>query len=66
LISGLETELSQAPDGRVQVLTVDAIGADSATLNANHVLAGEVLHFQVEVMSVRQATPEELDHGHAH
>ncbi len=57
---------SQAPDGRVQQLTVDAIGETSATLNANHMLAGKVLHFKVEVTDVRQATAEELDHGHAH
>ncbi|MGE0621654.1 MAG: peptidylprolyl isomerase [Pseudomonadales bacterium] len=57
---------SQSPDGRVQQLTVDAIGDTSATLNANHMLAGKVLHFEVEVTEVRPATAEELDHGHAH
>jgi FKBP-type peptidyl-prolyl cis-trans isomerase SlyD len=57
---------SQAPDGRTQILVVDAIGEDSATLNANHALAGEVLHFDVEVAEVREATEEELAHGHAH
>lgn len=57
---------SKAPDGRVQNLRVDAIGDESATLNANHPLAGEVLHFDVSVESVREATSEELEHGHAH
>lgn len=57
---------SRAPDGRVQNLRVDAINDQSATLNANHPLAGEVLHFDVTVESVREATPEELEHGHAH
>lgn len=57
---------SQGPDGRVQQLTVDSIGETSATLNANHMLAGKVLHFEVEVTDVRAATAEELDHGHAH
>ena len=57
---------SQSPDGRVQQLTVDSIGESSATLNANHMLAGKVLHFEVEVTDVRPATAEELDHGHAH
>ena len=57
---------SQSPDGRTQVLVVDAIGDESATLNANHALAGEVLHFDVEVAQVREATEEELAHGHAH
>ncbi len=57
---------ARAPDGRVQNLRVEAIGDDSATLNANHPLAGEVLHFEVTVESVREATEEELEHGHAH
>jgi len=57
---------ARAPDGRGQNLRVDAINDQSATLNANHPLAGEVLHFDVTVESVRKATPEELEHGHAH
>lgn len=57
---------SRAPDGQVHNLRVDAIGDDTATLNANHPLAGSVLHFDVSVESVREATPEERDHGHVH
>ena len=57
---------SRAPDGRVQNLRVEAISEQSATLNANHPLAGEVLHFDVTVESVREATADELEHGHAH
>jgi FKBP-type peptidyl-prolyl cis-trans isomerase SlyD len=57
---------SQSPDGRTQLLVVDAIGEDTATLNANHALAGVVLHFDVEVAGVRAATEEELEHGHVH
>ena len=57
---------SQSPDGRTQILIVEAIGAESATLNANHALAGVVLNFAVEVTDVRAATEEELAHGHAH
>lgn len=57
---------SRTPDGRVQNLVVDAIGAENATLNGNHPLAGAVLHFDVLVESVRAATEEELAHGHVH
>jgi FKBP-type peptidyl-prolyl cis-trans isomerase SlyD len=57
---------SRAPDGRVQNLVVDAIGEATVTLNANHPLAGEVLRFDVRIESVREATPEELAHGHVH
>lgn len=51
---------SQGPDGRVQMLKVEAVGETTATLNANHPLAGEVLHFEVSVQQVRPATEEEL------
>jgi len=57
---------SQGQDGRVQVLVVEAISEDTATLNANHALAGEVLYFAVSVEGVREATQEERDHGRAH
>jgi FKBP-type peptidyl-prolyl cis-trans isomerase SlyD len=57
---------AKSPEGHVQNLRVDAIGDDTATLNANHPLAGEVLHFEVSVEDVRDATPEEREHGHVH
>jgi len=68
-IDGLEVGMtlqSKAPDGRVQLLVVEAIGDSTATLNANHALAGESLHFDVSVEDVREATSEELEHGHPH
>jgi len=68
-IDGLEVGMtlqSKAPDGRVQLLVVEAIGDSTATLNANHALAGESLHFDVSVEEVREATAEELEHGHPH
>jgi FKBP-type peptidyl-prolyl cis-trans isomerase SlyD len=57
---------SRSPDGHVHNLRVDAISDGTATLNANHPLAGAVLRFDVSVESVREATPEEREHGHAH
>jgi len=36
------------------------------TLNFNHPLAGDELHFNVKVVSVREPTAEELEHGHVH
>jgi len=54
---------SRSPDGQMQMLTVEAIGEESATLNANHALAGAVLNFDVAVEHVRAATAEELDQG---
>lgn len=52
--------------GQVQIFTVKTIGDEKVTLDANHPLAGEKLHFDVAVKTVRDATPEELDHGHVH
>ena len=49
----------------VSIADVAAIGKEVA-LDLNHPLAGDTLHFSVEVIDVRYATKEELDHGHAH
>jgi FKBP-type peptidyl-prolyl cis-trans isomerase SlyD len=45
---------------------VTAVRGDYATIDANHPLAGMRLHFDVKVVEVRDATPEELEHGHVH
>lgn len=49
-----------------QIVTVRRIEGDEVTLDANHPLAGENLHFDVVIREVRNATPEELSHGHVH
>ncbi len=49
-----------------QVVTVTEIGLDSITVDGNHPLAGVELNFSVEVLEVRDATNEELAHGHVH
>ena len=49
-----------------RVVTVTAIDGDDVIIDANHQLAGEDLHFKVEVVEVRDASAEELDHGHVH
>ncbi|MFT4525643.1 MAG: FKBP-type peptidyl-prolyl cis-trans isomerase SlyD [Bacteroidia bacterium] len=48
------------------VALVTEIEGTEVTLDLNHPLAGETLHFEVEIMDVREATPDELSHGHAH
>ena len=50
----------------MRVFTVTAIVGDMVTLDGNHPLADQNLHFDVEVVSVRDATAEELEHGHVH
>jgi FKBP-type peptidyl-prolyl cis-trans isomerase SlyD len=49
-----------------RVVTVVGVNDDTVTVDANHPLAGETLNFDVKVVSVRDATPEEIDHGHPH
>ena len=48
------------------VVTVTSVGLDAITVDANHPLAGVELNFAVEVMDVRNATDEEVTHGHVH
>jgi FKBP-type peptidyl-prolyl cis-trans isomerase SlyD len=50
----------------VQVVTVTDIGESDVTVDGNHPLAGEELTFDVEITEVREATQEELSHGHVH
>jgi FKBP-type peptidyl-prolyl cis-trans isomerase SlyD len=49
-----------------QVLTVKEVKTEVVIVDANHPLAGRELNFDVEVIEVREATKEELDHGHVH
>ncbi len=48
------------------VVTVTDMDAENITVDGNHELAGHTLHFDVNVVGVREATAEELDHGHVH
>ena len=48
------------------VVTATKVTDTHVTLDGNHPLAGLDLTFAVEVMAIRDATKEELDHGHVH
>jgi FKBP-type peptidyl-prolyl cis-trans isomerase SlyD len=56
---------AQMDDGH-RVVLVTAISGDYASVDANHPLADMTLHFAVKVVEVREATEEELTHGHVH
>jgi FKBP-type peptidyl-prolyl cis-trans isomerase SlyD len=56
---------AQTQQGPVAV-TVTRVQGDMITVDGNHALAGVTLNFEVEVTKVRDATPEELIHGHVH
>ncbi|HUG10233.1 MAG TPA: peptidylprolyl isomerase [Opitutaceae bacterium] len=53
-------------DRHAPVVTVTAIDGDDVTLDANHPLAGVDLVFDTEIVGVREATADEVAHGHAH
>ncbi len=54
------------PDGNTRIVTVQAVSNDTVTVDANHPLAGQRLHFDVSVTAIRPATQEEIEHGHPH
>lgn len=62
---GLEMELA-GPEGQPMYARVESIEGENVTLNMNHPLAGKELHFDVKVINLRDATDEEMNHGHAH
>jgi FKBP-type peptidyl-prolyl cis-trans isomerase SlyD len=53
-------QFQTGPDRADPIVTVRAIKGDEVLLDANHPMAGQSLHFEVEVVAVRPATPEEL------
>ncbi len=55
----------ESSDGPL-VITIVAIADDIVTVDGNHPLAGVNLNFDITVREVREATPEELAHGHVH
>lgn len=56
---------ASGPEGQ-KIVTVKSIENDTVTVDGNHALAGKTLNFDVKIVGVRDATPEELSHGHVH
>jgi len=50
----------------MHIATITDVAGDTVTFDMNHPLADVTLHFDVAVMGVEDATPEELAHGHVH
>ena len=50
----------------MQVIRIAEVNGDEVTIDGNHPLAGERLHFDVNVADVRDATADEISHGHIH
>lgn len=53
-------------DPHSPVFTITEIGDEEVTVDGNHPMAGKDLFFDVEITTMREATAEEVSHGHAH
>lgn len=49
-----------------RAVTVEKVGMTTVDIDLNHPMAGKDLHFEIEVVDVREATAEEIEHGHVH
>ncbi len=65
LEAGMSFE-AQGPNGEAQRVVIAKVEGDQVTVDGNHPLAGVTLNFDVKIISVRDATEEEMSHGHAH
>jgi len=57
---------AESPDGQPLSVTVINISDSEVTVDGNHPLAGVNLNFEVKILDIREATEEELEHGHVH
>lgn len=57
---------ASGPNGGMQIVTIRDLDGDDVVVDGNHPLAGQRLNFDVTVVSVREAAPEEIAHGHIH
>ena len=62
---GMTTVLSLKEGGQ-RVVTVHKVGMSTVDVDMNHPMAGKTLHFDVALGTVREATADEITHGHAH
>ena len=58
--------VAQGEGGAQRQVRVTEVNGEDITIDANHPLAGQTLHFEVEVVDVREGTPQEIEHGHVH
>lgn len=57
---------AESPEGDMLTVTVTKIEGDNVTVDGNHPLAGIALNFDVVIADVREASAEEVEHGHVH
>ncbi len=49
-----------------RAVTIEKVGMTVVDVDLNHPMAGKDLHFHIEIVEVREASAEELEHGHVH
>lgn len=57
---------AESPEGDMLTVTVTKIEGDDITVDGNHPLAGIALNFDVKIADIREASAEEIEHGHVH
>ncbi len=57
---------AESPEGDTLTVTVTKIEGDEITVDGNHPLAGIALNFDIKIAEVREASKEEIEHGHVH
>lgn len=65
VFEGAQLRMSDS-DGNPLIGSVVKIGEDKVKMDFNHILAGKTLDFAGKIEGVREATTEEVDHGHVH
>ena len=64
MFEGMQVQLET--DNGPAIAVIAKIDGDEVTLDLNHPLAGEELHFDVSIVELREASADEISHGHAH
>ena len=65
LETGIELQMKDE-SGEIMHARITKVKKETVTLDFNHPLAGKTLEFDVKVVGIREATAEEIDHGHVH
>ncbi|MCB9672520.1 MAG: peptidylprolyl isomerase [Alphaproteobacteria bacterium] len=58
--------MAQTPDGHAMPIWIADVDDQHVFIDMNHPLAGQTLHFDIEITAIRAATDEEKAHGHPH
>ena len=64
LVPGMQVVLQTEYGPRA--VTIEKVGMSVVDVDLNHPMAGKDLHFDIEIVDVREASAEEVEHGHVH